>query len=405
MSSPSAYHRVKGIVSIFVTISTLCSTPIALIAQEILSENEVVTLALNHSPLLKAADLQTAQRKALQKTAFNLPNPEIMAESPTGTFYAVGVLQSLEFPTVYWKQAQLLKQQSALSAEEKKLTTADIKRLIRSLYLNVQYEQLLLNQFKYQDSLYYQIQHAAKRQFDAGVIDHLEKTFAELQYGEIHNQYVQGVNLLNASAKQLLLYTGATTEIRVAQLSKAQPVAMNADTTALLQSPFLQYSRQNQRVNQQQLSLARHRVMPGLVFGHLNQGEKETETYYRFRVGFTVPLWFWQYSGDIKAAKVGVALGEQQLLVQQQQLTADLQTALSQYTSAQQALAYYETQGLRQADDLIQTARRFFESGNTDFVTYIRTINDAYAIKKKFLETLRDYNQSIINIHYITGDL
>lgn len=404
MSSPSAYYLLKGITRIFLMI-LLWSGPIAVVAQHVLSENEVVTLALNHSPLLKAADLQVSQRKALQKTAFNLPNPEIMAESPTGTFYAVGVLQSLEFPTVYWKQAQLLKQQSALAAEGKKLTTAEITRLIRSLYLNVQYEQLLLNQFRYQDSLYHQIHLAAKRQFDAGVIDHLEKTFAELQYGEIHNQYMQGVNSLNASTQQLSLYTGVTEEIRVTQLSKTQPISMNADTTALLQSPFLQYSRQNQRVTQQQLSLARHRVMPGLVFGYLNQGEKETETYYRFRVGFTVPLWFWQYGGDIKAAKAGVHFAEQELLVQQQQLTADLQTALSQYTSAQQALTYYETQGLHQADDLIDTARRFFESGDTDFVTYIRTINDAYAIKKKFLDSLRDYNQSIINIHYITGDL
>ena len=67
MSSPSAYHLARGVVTIFITISILCSTPIALVAQHVLSENEVITLALNHSPLLKAADLQVSQRKALQE--------------------------------------------------------------------------------------------------------------------------------------------------------------------------------------------------------------------------------------------------------------------------------------------------------------------------------------------------
>ena len=145
--------------------------------------------------------------------------------------------------------------------------------------------------------------------------------------------------------------------------------------------------------------------MPGLVLGYLNQGPKETEAYYRFRVGFTVPLWFWQYSGNIKAAKTGLQIAEQQTQAQQQQLTADLQIAVSAYTSAQQALTYYETNGLRQADDIINAAKRFFENGQTDNIAYIRNINDAYAIKRTYIETLRTYNQSIININYITGDL
>jgi cobalt-zinc-cadmium efflux system outer membrane protein len=117
----------------------------------------------------------------------------------------------------------------------------------------------------------------------------------------------------------------------------------------------------------------------------------------RFGFGSTV--------GNIKAAKTGLQIAEQQTQVQQQQLTADLQMAVSDYTSAQQAVSYYETSGLRQADDIISAAKRFFESGQTDYIAYIRNINDAYAVKRTYLETLRTYNQSIININYITGDL
>lgn len=395
----------KTSIAKYLVLIVLTTFVTAISAQTIVTEQAALDSARKHSPLLKVAELQVRQSNYLRKTAFNLPNPEIIAESPTGEFYAVGVLQSMEFPTVYIKQGQLLKQQSLLSEKGKALSLNEVMRLVRSVYLNAQYSQQLLTQLQYQDSLYNQIQQSAKRQFEAGVIDYLAKTFAEAQYGEIHNQLVQVQNVYKANLQQLNLYAGLVLESRVTPLSKLSVLSVPADTSAVSQSPFLQYAKQNQAVNQKQLSLERNRVLPGLVVGYLNQGAKETETYYRFRVGFTVPLWFWQYSGNIKAAKTGLYIAEQQMLAQQQQLTAELQTAISEYSSAEQALSYYETNGLRQADDIIHAGKRFFESGQTDYIAYIRNINDAYAIKRTYLETLRTYNLSIITINFITGDL
>ena len=375
------------------------------VAQQILTEQAALDSAMKYSPSLKSAELQVKQSNYLRKSAFNLSNPDVIAESPSGQFYAVGILQSIEFPSVYIKQGQLLKQQSLLSEKGKALTVNEIKKLIRSVYLNTQYSWQLFTQLKYQDSLYNQIQLSAKRQFEAGVIDFLVKTFAESQYGEIHNQFVQVQNAYKANVQQLKLYAGMSAESSVTQLVKLSALTVQADTSSVTQSPFVQYARQNQVVSQKQISLERNRALPGLVFGYLNQGPRETETYYKFRVGFTIPLWFWQYSSNIKVAKTGLQIAEQQTRVQQQQLTADLQTAMSEYNSAQQAVAYYETSGLRQADDIINAAKRFFESGQTDYIAYIRNINDAYTIKRTYLETLRNYNQSIININYLTGDL
>ncbi len=374
-------------------------------AQLFITEQAALDSAIKFSPLLKSAELQVKQTGFLQKTAFNLPNPDVIAESPTGNFYAVGVLQSLEFPTTYVKRGQLLKEQSLLSEKGRVLTQNEIKKLIRTIYLNAQYSQQLFEQLKYQDSLYYQIQISAGRQFDAGVIDYLAKTFAASQYGEVHNQLVRAENTRAAYLQQLKLYAGIRSNVIVSALTRLLAIELQPDTSAITQSPLMNYARQSQLINRKQLAVERSRVLPGLVVGFLNQGPKETETYYRFRVGFTVPLWFWQYSGNIKAAKAGVQIAEQQTQIQKQQLTADLQMAVNEYISAQQALNYYEVNGLQQADDIINAGRRFFESGQIDYIAYIRNINDAYAIKRTYIDTIRAFNQSIININYITGDL
>jgi outer membrane protein, heavy metal efflux system len=116
-------------------------------------------------------------------------------------------------------------------------------------------------------------------------------------------------------------------------------------------------------------------------------------------------LWFWQYSGNIKAAKAGVQAAEQDSKAQGQALTAELHRALGDLRKFSQSLNYYESKGLAHADDIINTARRFFESGQTDYVGYLRNINEAYLIKARYLETLRNYNQSVITIHALTGKL
>ena len=90
---------------VFFTVS------IKLFSQNIITEAEAVNNALKNSPNLSAATFSVLQQKQLLKSSFNLPNPEIFIESPTGNFYTPSITQSVEFPSVYGKQNQLQKQQ------------------------------------------------------------------------------------------------------------------------------------------------------------------------------------------------------------------------------------------------------------------------------------------------------
>jgi outer membrane protein, heavy metal efflux system len=395
------YKAYRFFLTFIAAISFSCG-----IAQRLITEKEIIDLAIKNSGALQASDLQVAQNKYLQKTGFNIPNPEVIAESPTGEFYAVGVLQSMEFPSVYVKQNQLRKQMTRLSEKQKNLTRQEVSSLIQSLYLNLQFAEALQEQLKVQDSLYSQIARSAERQFDAGTIDHLAKTFAQTQAGEIHNQFVQSRLEYEAIRNQLKMYTGIDDDFTTTELVRSSlDEDVRMDSGAVSSNPSIQYYQQLTNVNKQSLSVERNKALPGLVFGYLNQGSKETDTYYRFRVGFTVPLWFWQYSGNIKAAKAGVQLAEQNEKAQRQALASDMYQAWGDTQKYGESLNYYENTGLKQADDIINTARRFFESGQIDYVGYLRNINEAYLLKARYLETLRNYNQSIITINYLTGKL
>lgn len=372
-----------------------------------LTERQAVDLALKQSHLLNAATLQVKQQKQLQGASFNLANPDITLESPTGEFMTVGVLQSFEFPTVYIKQGQLAKQQTLLAEKGKMLTEAEVKQQIRTAYLNLQFTNQTLQQLEKQDSIYSGIAVAADRQFSAGQIDFVAKTFAATQYGEVHNQLLQAKADAILALRQLQLYTGVKDSITTSPFVKNSSFLLSTgvitDSATLASTPYIQYYLQTQSVAKKSLQLERNKALPGFSFGYMNQGLKNTEIPLRLRAGINIPIWFWQYSAAIKAAKTNLQITQQNTLAQQQSLNSRLQQSKSDAIKFQSSLTYYESIGVQQASDLITASSRMFAAGQIDYIVYLRTLSDAYNIQMKYLETLYAFNQSIININYLNG--
>jgi outer membrane protein TolC len=372
-----------------------------------LTEQQAVDLALKQSHLLNAATLQVKQQKQLQGASFNLANPDITLESPTGEFMTVGVLQSFEFPTVYLKQGQLARQQTLLAEKGKMLTEAEVKQQIKTVYLNLQFTNQTLQQLEKQDSIYSGIAVAADRQFSAGQIDFVAKTFAATQYGEVHNQLLQAKADAILALRQLQLYTGVKDSITTSPFVKNSSFLLSTgvitDSATLASTPYIQYYLQTQSVAKKSLQLERNKALPGFSFGYMNQGLKNTEIPLRLRAGINIPIWFWQYSAAIKAAKTNLQITQQNTLAQQQSLNSRLQQSKSDAIKFQSSLTYYESIGVQQANDLITASSRMFAAGQIDYIAYLRTLSDAYNIQIKYLETLHAFNQSIININYLNG--
>ena len=377
-------------------------------AQQVLTEDEAVSKALANNKNIQAASLQVKQQQQLLKSAINLPNPEFFWESPTGNFYTGSITQSFEFPTVYSNQYRLQKQQIGVAQKEKQLTEAELKYRVKVLYLEIQYADSLASQLYKQDTLYEKIKLSAIRQFRAGQIDYLQQTFAETQYGEIHNQYQQSLVRASSLKAQLQWFTGIKDTISVEplaiSLSQVQ-LSLAPDSTALFANPALQILQQQENVAKQNIALQKSKALPGLAFGYFNQGERDTKWLNRFRVGVTIPLWFGQYKSNINAAKTEQQVIQSKQQGLQQDLSAQTINTSSEMRTNWQSVQYYQQTGLRKAQEVITTSQRFFVSGEIDYISLLRNSNDAYTVYQKYLEAVRNYNLSAINHKYLMGQL
>ena len=371
-----------------------------------ISETDLIKMALQNSRNLSASNLNIKQQKQLLGASFNLPNPEVFVESPTGNFYTASITQSIEFPSVYNKQYQLQKQKIVLSEREKAIGENEIKFQVKQLYLSLQYAMALQQQLYLQDTIYERISNAAARQFDAGQIDYLQKLFAENSYADVHNQYLQaqltGLNI----EKQLQFIAGYTNKITATPISNTLVnVATSLDSNSLATSPSLALINQSVIIAQKNILLQKAKALPGLAFGYFNQGERNTPVQNRFRFGITLPLWFNQYKSNINAAKTEFEVSKQKAGGLQQQFSLQYLQAQNEQAIFLQSLQYYETKGLKKAAEIITTAKRFFENGESDYINYLRNINDAYTIQLKYLEALKNYNQSVLSTNYLKGTL
>ena len=310
-------------------LSIIYITPAAY--SQSVSESDLISMALKNSRSLSAYNLNIQKQKQLLGTSYNLPNPEVFVESPTGNFYTASITQSFEFPSVYIKQNQLQKQKITFSEIEKSVGESDIKYQVKQLYLMLQFAVALQQQLYVQDTIYERISKAAARQFNAGQIDYLQKLFAENSYAEVHNQYLQaqlkGINI----EKQVQFISGYKNKITVAPITYINSLYVAIiDSINLIKNPSVALLNQSIIIAQKKISLQQSKALPGLAFGYFNQGERNTPIQNRFRFGITIPLWFNQYKSNINAAKTELNIEKQRSGGLQQQISLQVLQAQSE---------------------------------------------------------------------------
>lgn len=360
-----------------------------------------VAAALRNNPLIRAATLETEAKKYAEKNALRLPNPEVNAESPTGEFYAIGILQSFEFPTVYNRQKKVAQAETALAQVGQRVSENDLRFAVRSLYLETQATEFLARQWVQRDSLYQVINGTAQRQFTAGEIDLLQKTLVENELGKIHQERLSAEQLLNALRQQLSTLTG------IGQVGALTPLSLDSIPPSFVQNvtgnPNLAFAQQSAQLANQQLELSKTQGLPNFSAGYLNQGVRGTPLDYRFRVTVGIPLWVGQYRAGRQSAASQAQAAQSRAAGELQTLNLELFRAQADWTTGLNQVRYYEREALPRGRTIIATATRMREAGQVDYLNFLRTLDEAFTIQREYVAQLQNANLSRIKLLYIAG--
>jgi cobalt-zinc-cadmium resistance protein CzcA len=119
-------------------------------------------------------------------------------------------------------------------------------------------------------------------------------------------------------------------------------------------------------------------------------------------IGLKIPILFSGNSSRIRASKIASSIAEQEAVDYRIRLETRESDLLLRLTKYDQMLQYYEEEGENLSREIFNTAKYSFENGEINFFQYLQSIENALEILLDYMENLNQYNQTAIELNYLT---
>ncbi|HAH24754.1 MAG TPA: CusA/CzcA family heavy metal efflux RND transporter [Prolixibacteraceae bacterium] len=382
---------------------------------------EAIQMALDSNLNIRASVYSVEVQKALKGASWDLPKTAIDGQYGQFNSYtndnSFTVSQSFAFPTVYINQNKLANANVKNSEWQLKTSQLETATQVKQLYWQLAFLYSKQKLLAYQDSLYSGFSRAAELRAKAGETNRLEMITARSQSLEIKNQLLQLIAdkaILNRQL-QTLLNVGFVIHPADTVLRRIDFVP-NTDSSVLLANPSMNAITQQVEISQLEKKLELSRALPDFNIGYFSQimqGIQEVNGLSRnfgpgdrfngIQAGIAIPLWFAPSSSKVKAAKIKVQIASANADYYTKTLQGNYQSLLDEYRKYQASVDYYEKQAIPEANLIIDQSTRSYKAGALDYLDYVLSLGRALSIRQNYLDALNSYNQTVINIEFITG--
>jgi cobalt-zinc-cadmium resistance protein CzcA len=179
----------------------------------------------------------------------------------------------------------------------------------------------------------------------------------------------------------------------------------------------LAYQQSLSSVAQQEKRVETNRSLPDLTFGYFTQSLTGyqtqldgTTTYYTaddkfsgFMIGLAIPIWFVPQAARVKAAGARSESVRLQTESVEKQLQGEWRQAVQQFEKHSGSLRYYSSSALPNAQLLLRQSTAAFRAGEIGQADFRLNVQQALSIQEAYLQTVLDYNQSILLLEFIAG--
>jgi len=390
-------------------IAVLLAPIVGSAQQNPISAEQTVEMAIENNKGLQANAKRINQSEQLVGSAFNIDKTQVsygydqnnIAENglPLNVF---GVSQSFQFPTIYGAQHKVEKQKVALTTQLYQLNERMLTKEVYVAYYNVVYSHNLVKQYTYLDSLYGQFASAAKKRYDVGETNLLEKLTAETKQKEISIALAQAKEDVSKAYTMLNQWVQSDSLITV---NEDVLPRLTLDDFSIANHPGILYYNTIENLAKSSLSLERQKLLPDLqfsVFQGTNNGVN-AKNYNGFQLGVAIPLWFGANKSKINAAKTETFIVANEYENYKIQLQSKYDALLSDIKKYQETVDYYETAGRALSKELTTTASKAFQNGEIDFLQYVQLLESAKNIEINYLQNLNKYNNTVLELNYLTN--
>ena len=369
--------------------------------------------ALKNNLSVKNEKMRVEYQQKLIKTSKILPPSNVSGDfGQINSFYVdtkLGIAQTMSFPKVYASQKSLLTEEWKGSILNTGVKEALLKKQVAQVYYSLLYLQEKKKLLLKIDSLFAEFLRKATLRFNKGESNVLEKATAENQRGQLGlqlSQLQQDMELLQIQF-QLLLNTNIVfvpdeKEFKIDLITYA-------DTALLKAHPAMQYLKQQQQIALAATQVEKSKLLPDLTFGYNvtsikgtganNKIYNSTPQFQSVQIGLGIPIFISGQKAKINAAKAYETVVNNEYEINLKNFETAYKTALVQYQKYAEAIVYFETTALKNADLITSTANKQFLGGDINYLEWALLINQAVTIQSDYIEAVKNRNANAVEIN------
>jgi cobalt-zinc-cadmium resistance protein CzcA len=257
---------------------------------------------------------------------------------------------------------------------------------------------------------------SADIKFRVGETNSLEKNVASAKQLEMTQRIRQNEAQVKIERSRLKMLLHLKDDVTIADTAFVPLPAQAIDTTAIGQNPEFQLAQKQVTIAEANRKVEQSALWPDLTAGYFiqsitgNQDVDGTPRYYDdamrfqgFTAGISLPLFFGGNAAKTKAAKINIEREQQSANYLQSQLKNRLVEENEQLATYTALIAYYRDTAEPNARKITTNATKAYQNGDISYVEYVQNLETANSILVNYAEAVRQYNQTIINIQYLTN--
>lgn len=402
----------KKLVAMFVVFSVFSFQEIN--AQTPITLQQAIDTALVNNLSVKNERLRNEYHQILIKSGTAIPVTDVFGEygQINGIYNDTrfGISQTINFPTVYKRQKELLTEEWKSSLLNTDVQEAQLKKQVSQVFYTLVYLHHKRELLQKTDTLFAEFLNKATLRFKAGESNVLEKTTAENQRGQMALQLLQlGRDMEIIQLQFQLLLNTETVFVPMEDADLGIPFLEN-DSSLLTSHPEIQFLKQQQQIANAVTKSEQSKLLPDLSFGYNLMGMRgmgpndklynSTPQFHSIQIGLGIPVFTGSQKAKINAAKINENIAANEYEWKLKNFENAYHSAFMEYQKFEEMVRYFESTALKNAATITETAEKQFLNGDINYLEWVLLINQAIGIQSDYIEAVKNLNNALAELNF-----
>lgn len=369
------------------------------------SLEEAIEIALQNHPRLKVATAEIEKSRATRG--------EIWDGGSTSFSYAWGQLngefnkdnemsieQSLgSFLTPFYKNS-LVKSQVSTGEYYRNMVKKEIIAEVKRAWTYYQYANSIYSLYKHQDEIAGKLKQSGDLRYSQGDIDLTEKNMISAMAANMRTMLLHWQEEVSLAKKRLTWV--CYSDIQILPSDDSLAIFQSSDTDLLPSADHLNYFLGKVDEQKKLLQIERSKFFPEFSFGYTRQKIAPLKNLNSWMVGVSFPILFFPQKSRSKQAKISLRIAEWEADNNRTMLNNKVEELRGRLRQQKESLQYFTEAALNEAESLQNSAVSRYGANEIDITEFVQSINSARDIKKSYIETVYNYNVSVLELELYT---